>query len=173
MPPSVQELLTRILNKKIKFPHNLKRFAATLHFHSPAAYLFVRKVFLKCLPHPTTLRMWMQSIHSDSGISDQALKNVSHVVLNTLEKGKKIIFNLTLDEMSIRKKIEWDGQKTHGFVDINTHTVNDSIPLASEVLVFMLVAINQNFKFPIAYYFADKLNGREKANLLKTFIYLF
>lgn len=45
------------------------------------------------------------------------------------------------------------------------------MPLASEVLVFMLVAINQNFKLPIAYYFIDKLNGLEKAELLKTILY--
>jgi len=55
----VQELLTRMLTDKktVKFPHRLRSFACTLHFHSPAAYLYVRKMFLKCLPHPNTLRM--------------------------------------------------------------------------------------------------------------------
>lgn len=62
-------------------------------------------------------------------------------------------------------------KKAHGFVDIGTRTANDNLPLASEVLVFMLVAINQNFKLPIAYYFIDKLNGLEKAELLKTILY--
>lgn len=171
MPHPVEELLTKLFNKrKTKFPHSLRCFASTLHFHSPAAYSFVRKMFLKCLPHPVTLRRWMQNIHSDSGISDQALRTVRDIVINAREKNKKIVFNLTLDEMSIRKKIDWDGQKSHGFVDIGACIANDNLPLASEVLVFMLVAINQNFKLPIAYYFTDKLNGREKAKLLKTIL---
>jgi len=80
------------------------------------------------------------------------------------------VFNLTLDEMSIRKKVDWDGQKSHGFVDINTNTINNTVPLASEVLVFMIVAINHNFKLPIAYYFINKLTSSEKANLLKTIL---
>jgi len=67
------------------------------------------------------------------------------------------VFNLTLDEMSIRKKVDWDGQKSHGFVDIGTHSVHGDVPLANEVLAFMLVAINHRFKLPIACYFTEKL----------------
>jgi len=114
----------------------------------------------------------MRNIDCNSGISNQALKIISHVVLNTKEKeNKKIVFNLTIDEMSIKKKkkIDWDGQKSHGFVDIGTRSVHGDVPLASEVLAFMLVAINHRFKLPIAYYFTEKLNGHEKVKLLKTF----
>jgi len=102
----VYDLLIRIFNKKktTKFPYSLRCFAAILHFHSPAAYLFVRREFLKCLPHPNTLRMWMRNIDCNSGISNQALKIISHVVLNTREKeNTKIVFNLTIDKMSIKK----------------------------------------------------------------------
>lgn len=53
---------------------------------------------------------------------------------------------------------------------MDAHTANDTLRLASEVLVFMLVAINQNFKLPIAYYYTDKLSGREKAKLLKNIL---
>lgn len=68
-------------------------------------------MFLKCLPHPSTLRMWMKNIHCDSGISDQALRTVSNIVINARKKDKKIVFNLTLDEINIKKNIDWDGQK--------------------------------------------------------------
>ncbi|KYN08274.1 THAP domain-containing protein 9 [Cyphomyrmex costatus] len=121
--------------------------------------------------------MWMQNIDSSSGISKQAvmfesvfdshswglttLKIIFNVVQNARGKeNKKIVFNLTLDEMSIRKRIDWDGQKSHGFIDIGTR-------FTLLVLVF-LVAINDKFKLPIAYYFTDQLNGHEKAKLLKT-----
>lgn len=50
-------------------------------------------------------------------------------------KTKEIVFNLTLDEMSVKKAINWYGQKLH-FVDVATH-VNNNKPLASEVLIFV------------------------------------
>lgn len=106
MPRPVEELLIRLLNKrKTKFPHSLRCFAVTLHFHSPAAYSFVRKTFLKCLPHSTTIRKWMQNIHSDPGVSNQALTIIRDKVYNAKAKNKKIVFNLTLDEMSVKKKL--------------------------------------------------------------------
>jgi len=67
-----------------------------------------------------------------------------------------------------KKKIDWDGQTSYGFVDIGTRSVHDDVALANEVLAFILVAINHRFKLPIAYYFTEKLNGHEKAKLLKT-----
>jgi len=113
MPPAIYDLLTRMLKRKKKtkkFSNSLRCFAAILHFHSPAAYLFVRRKFLNCLPHSNTLTMWTRNIDCNSGIFNQALKIISHVVLNTREKeNKKIVFNLTIDEMSIRKRIDWDG----------------------------------------------------------------
>lgn len=42
--------------------------------------------------------------------------------------------------------------------------------LASETIVFMLVAINDYFKLPVAYYMVNKLKGTEKAKLLKTIL---
>lgn len=168
MPPPVEELLKKLLNKrKAKFRYTLRCFVSTLYFHSPAAYLFVRRTFLKCLPHPSTLRKWMQNISTNPGISDTAIKTIQNII-NTARKDKKnIVFNLTLDEMSIKKKIDWDGQKSHGFVDVGTHTAQtDNLPLASEVLVFMLVAINHSFKIPVTYYLSDHLSGREKGQLL-------
>lgn len=47
----------------------------------------------------------MQNIHSDSGISRQVLQTVLDTIQNAREKDKKIVFNLTLDEMSIRKEL--------------------------------------------------------------------
>ncbi|KYN27348.1 THAP domain-containing protein 9, partial [Trachymyrmex cornetzi] len=141
IPRPLYDLLIRILNqkKRTKFPNSLKCFAATLHFHSPAAYLFVRKEFLKCLPHQNTLRKWMQNINSNSGISTQTLKIISDVILNAQEKENKIVFNLTIDEMSIKQRIDWDGQKSYGFVDIGTRFVHGDVLPASKVLVFMLL----------------------------------
>ena len=36
----------------------LRSFALTLHFYSPHAYRYVRRMFDTCLPHPRTLEKW-------------------------------------------------------------------------------------------------------------------
>jgi len=101
MSPSAAEMIKRMLNKKrnIKFPQSLRCFAASLHFRSSAAYSYVRQTFLKCLPHLTTLRRWMQNVHCNSGISDKAIQNVLDKIQIAQKNNKKLIFNLTLDEM--------------------------------------------------------------------------
>lgn len=173
MPSSVQELLHIMLSNKRKhqFPPHLKSFACTLHFHSPAAYLYVRKMFSNSLPHPTTLRRWMRTIHSNSGISEQALKTVLEKVQNAREKGKNLLFNITFDEMHIKKKVDWDGKELHGFIDmgikVDKEIDKDSLPLATQVLLFMLVCINDNFKIPIAFLPYRVIEWQRKSKIIK------
>lgn len=169
----VREMVKIILHKKrnIIFPRSLRYFASTLHFHSPAAYSYVRKTFLKCLPHATTLRKWMRNVHCNPGISDNAIQNVLDKIQIARKNNKKLIFNLTLDEMSIKKKIDLDGKESHSFININTDKyIHNNLPLANQALVFMLVCINSHFKIPIAYYLIHALNGREKANLISNIL---
>jgi hypothetical protein len=71
------------------------------------------------------------------------------------------ICNLTLDEMAIRKHIEWDGSRFLGYVDIGTE-----VDEASEALVFMLVAFDASWKLPCAYFLVEGLKGPERANLV-------
>lgn len=56
-----------------------------------------------------------------------------------------------MDEMSIRKQVEWTGTKFTGYVDIGTTIDSDSLSEAREALVFMLVAINALWKIPVGY----------------------
>ena len=60
-----------------------------------------------------------------------------------------------LDEMSIRKQIEWDGSQFVGFVNLGENLDDDSLPVASSALVFMVVPLNANWKVPVAYYLTD------------------
>nr|CAH7726064.1 unnamed protein product [Callosobruchus chinensis] len=68
---------------------------------------------------------------------------------------KKLVYcNLVLDEMSIRRQVEWTGSKFSGYIDIGSKIESDILPEAKEVLVFMLVCIN------------DGLSGKEKTELV-------
>ena len=74
-----------------------------------------------------------------------------------------------LDEMSIRKHVQWDSkaEKYCGFVDLGTDIDDDLLPEAPEALVFMAVSVNSNWKVPCGYFLVNGLTGEEKANLTK------
>jgi len=73
-----------------------------------------------------------------------------------------------IGEMAIRTYAEWDGQKYCWFVDLVTGIDdNDSLPLAKDALVFMVVAVNSTWKVPYAYFLVNGLSGIEYANLIK------
>jgi len=88
------------------FPSNLKNFARTLHFHSPAAYEFVRRNFLNYLPCTQILNSWICSKEYKFGISEEINNNISTIVKQESAKSKKLIFNLVFDEMNPHS---WNG----------------------------------------------------------------
>ena len=72
-----------------------------------------------------------------------------------------------MDEMAIRKHVEWNGKKYQGLVDYGTNIQSDALPGAKEALVFLLVALNSNWKLPISYFLIHGIGALEKANLIK------
>ena len=58
----------------------IKKFALTLHFYSPKAYLFMRKVF--DLPHPSSSRNWQSSVNCEPGFFKEVLENLAVKLAN-------------------------------------------------------------------------------------------
>ena len=56
--------------------------------------------------------------------------------MNKDGNGEVIICSLMVDEMVIRKHVEWTGSKISGYVDMGTTVVDDTNPVATEALVF-------------------------------------
>lgn len=58
-----KSLLDQIKNGKTKkeWPPVIRAFALTVHFYSPRAYDYIRKVFFKKLPASSTMRKWYQA----------------------------------------------------------------------------------------------------------------
>ena len=89
-------------------------------------------------------------------------------VLAAKRDGQEVVCSLMLDEMSIRKHVEWDGKRYRGFVDLGTNiNDDDSLPEATDALVFMAVSVNSNWKVPCGYFLVAGLTGEQKANLTK------
>lgn len=117
---------------------------------SPKAYIYVREKFNNSLPHPSTITKWYGNLHGDVGILKEAISAIeSHV-----KTKPDLLLNLVFDEMSIRKHIDFNGNQNIGFVDLGDgHSINNKA--ASNALVFMVVAVNDSWKIPIAYFFTN------------------
>jgi len=79
----------------------------------------VRRSFLKCLPCVETLNSWNCS-KNKPGISEEIIEHVSQIVQNESKNGKKCVFNLTFDEMCIKKFAFYckSSHKWKGLVDL-------------------------------------------------------
>lgn len=61
------------------------------------------------------------------GIMEESLVALKIKSDEALQQGNQIFCNLVFDEMSIRKKIEWDGHQTYGYVAMMTRIQSDCL----------------------------------------------
>jgi len=147
-----------------RYAPELRAFALTLNFYSAKAYNIVRETFDMCWPHPKSLSKWYRSVNGNPGFSAEALEAVT----KRSESLGAVLCAVVVDEMAIRRQVEWDGNSYVGFVDIGADVDDDSLPVAKEALVFMAVSVNERWKVPFGYFLFDGLNADERANLLST-----
>lgn len=150
-----------------KYPEQLRKFAVTLHFYSSKAYKYVRNTFNLALPHPSVIRKWSSSIECQPGFSTVCLNTLKAKVEEAKLQNRRVICSLTLDEMSIKKQIDFDGKRNWGYVDVGIDLQHDEVVPASEALVLMVVSHNSSWKLPIAYFLIRSLSGAEKANIIR------
>lgn len=147
-----------------EYSENIRKFAVSLHFLSPKAYNFVREKLNGNLPHPKTISKWYCNVDAAPGFSKEAFEMIQTRV--KYSRKEKILCSLVFDEMAIRKYVEWDGHQYYGFVDLGTGISSESMGLASQVLTFMLVSVNESWKIPLGYFFINSLSSTKKAELL-------
>ena len=150
-----------------KYPDDIKGFAMTLHYYSARVYKYVRQQFNSSLPHPRQIRRWYTKVVAEPGFTQPSFTALQSAVKSAKENQNEVLCALTMDEMSIKKLMQWDGNRFRGFVDLGTGlTDSDSLPQAREVLVFMVVGVNFHWKIPCGYFFIDGLSGVERASLV-------
>lgn len=120
----------------------------------------MRKKFNNCLPHRKTLYKWYST--ASTGLSVEALKMIE---TRAKSSERQIVCALIMDEIAIRCKIEFDGKKYYGYVDFGV-PLDQNRDIAREAFVFMIVAINDTWKYLVGYFFINGLNGTEKMNLV-------
>lgn len=143
----------------------------TLHYYSPAAYEFVRTIFDKHLPHIRTIQSWYSTIQASPGITKIALETLHEKVQNMKSEGKELSVSMIIDEMAIRKKLQWDPYKKEfdGFISCgNVKSTDNGIPVASYALVFLVVG--DDFKIPVAYHLVNGIDAKERELLIHDII---
>lgn len=169
---SAKALLTRQIcksNGKVakQYSPELRKFALTLNFLSPKAYDHIRNQFNTCLPHRRTISKWYECVEGSPGFTKEAFEALTRLQLSSLHKP---VCSLMIDEMSIRKFVEWDGKQYHGYVDFGANLDGDYEQEATNVLVFMLVCVNGGWKLPLGYFLVVSLNAEQKKQLILTCI---
>ncbi|VEN48280.1 unnamed protein product [Callosobruchus maculatus] len=163
------EILNRKMGRNVQYSPELRKFALTLNFFSPKAYNYVRDVFDTCLPHSKTIAKWFQNADAEPGFTKESINTLRNKVQSS---DRPIICSLIIDEIAIRKHLEWDGKKFHGYVNCGTNLNDDSNALAKEAFVIMLVCINGTWKLPVGYFLTDSLNGSQKHSIVSQCIHL-
>lgn len=148
----------------------VRKFALTLNFYSPRAYRYVRQKFQNNLPHPRTLSKWYleSECNGEPGTLTEAMKSLRSLAENLKREGKQLVGSLALDEMSIRRHVEYVQQERRfsGFIHCGKPSSDGSLPVANQVLVFMFTALNFETSIPIAYYAITSLDQYEKRDLI-------
>lgn len=162
MARQVANSKANVISRK-KYSSTLRTFALTLHYYSPKAYDYVRSTFNTSLPHPRTLKKWYAKIGGEPGFTKESFAALKSKANSSISPP---LASLVIDEMSIRCRIEWDGQKIHGYVDMGTGLDGDHLAEAKEALVFLITAINSNFKVPVEFFLVDGVTGIQRANLV-------
>lgn len=154
-----------------EYPIEIKQFALTLQFLSPKAYEHVRSSFNTVLPHPKTLSRWYKVVDCQPGFTTESFDTIK---LRCTLSPKTLYAALSIDEMAIRKHLQWDGAKCHGYVDFGAgvESQSDDVPLATEALVFLITCVNEAWKIPVGYFLINGLSGHQKANLVSQCIRL-
>ncbi|KAM7313880.1 uncharacterized protein ISCGN_003667 [Ixodes scapularis] len=157
-------VLRRSRKPKNMYAEDVRKFALTVHFYSAKAYKFLRKHVR--LLHASALRKWAVVIDGNPGFTRESFNRVTQEV----QKGRLLV-SLMVDEMSIKKQVDWDGKEVIGYCDLGHGILdNDCVAYAKHALVFLAVAVNKSWKIPLGCALIDGLHGNIRANLVRQYI---
>jgi hypothetical protein len=162
-----KEIFKRLLNDTTnqQYPKELKEFALTLHFYSPKGYNYVRDTFDLKLPCDRTIRSWYEGVDGDPGFTQDSFNSLKYHAEKAKESNKKLQCALMVDEMAIKKHVQYAGGDYRGLVDLGDGDDSNE-NLAKDVFVIMAVDINGDWKLPLAYFLIDTLTAQVRANIL-------
>lgn len=131
-----------------RYGDDIKQFASTINYLSPAAYNYIQEPLL--LPSSRTLQKITETWPNKPGISQVCLSILKHKFEQVTEFSKHCI--ICLDEMTLKAHLFYDKNNGEiiGFQDDGITRQNCT---AKNVLVIMARGIAENWKQPLGYIF--------------------
>ncbi|KAH8032352.1 hypothetical protein HPB51_024129 [Rhipicephalus microplus] len=142
--------------KTVGYPRALRSLALTLLCFSLEAYEDVQKLYDVAIPPVPVARAWMSNTTCGPGFPGAVYENIREKA--TTSPSGRLLCTLIVDDMSIRKEISHDGRNVRGYIDFGMAVEDDSLPAARNVLVFVVVSLQLDWKAPCAYFFIDDLS---------------
>lgn len=100
-----------------------------------------------------------------------AMATLNDIAQELNATGERLYVALSFDEMAIRQHVQYLHYKKRfsGFINFGTlDDDNDPLPIAKNVIVIMLNALNMQLTIPIAFFFITTLIAEEKAIIVAT-----
>lgn len=104
------------------------------------------------LPHPKTISAWYKGLDCNPGFTTEALDAIRLRVKQNPEK--RLFCAVAIDEMAIRKFLEWDSHNMnyYGYVNLGQDLDSDSLAIATQALTFMVTCLNDTWNIPVVYF---------------------
>jgi hypothetical protein len=81
--------------------------------------------------------------------------------------GRDLLVNLVVDEMKLHKQLFYNGNSFVGCVDLGDGS--SSFKMETDAWVFMLVAVKECWKIPVAHFFINGLEAKVENGKTKEF----
>lgn len=156
-----------------KYSENVRHFCISLHFYSPRAYNYLRKIFNNHLPHPKTIQKWYahSDVRGDPGIHEDHMNKLKSIAAEFKERNnRELLCSLVFDEINIRQQIFWSMQQFCFDGYTNYERDHEHRTIAKQAIAFILNGIDISLEFPVAYFFIDTLKATERRHLLQDII---
>ena len=142
------------------YSKRIKELSFTLHYYSPKAYRYLRTLF--SLPSPRMIRKWLENVECKPGF-------LIDVMATMQTREKCLACSLVIDSMSLRRRLIMDhlAGTIHGYVDIGGEQVVDEKKEAKEALVFLLVPLTSRTRYPVGFFFVDKIDAALQSTLIR------
>ena len=120
------------------------------------------------MPEPSTLRAWYSSIDSEPGFTLESFEALKLKVAEARVRNKKVLVSFMIDEILIKKSIQRQSNEVvRGYADVGTKIeCSDTIPMAKDALVMMVVALDGSWKLPIGYFLINGIDSATNSGLI-------
>ena len=113
------------------------------------------------LPNPRTIRKWLENVQCQPGFLTD--------VFDTIQSKESCkLYSLVVDSMAIRKRLIVDPIHgvVKGYTDIGGDCIDES-KQATEALVFLLVPLTSRTRYPVGFFFVNKVDANLQSALIR------